>query len=91
MGAVHQVNMHEAKTRLSQLVEQLESGREKEIIIARNGRPVARLIRADSRSVVENRIGVGKGDFSVPEPSPELDTEVERLFIAERPTGENGR
>jgi prevent-host-death family protein len=36
------VNMHDAKTRLSQLVEQVESGHE--VIIGRNGHPVARLV-----------------------------------------------
>ena len=36
------VNIHEAKTHLSRLVEQVERG--EEIIIARNGTPVARLV-----------------------------------------------
>ncbi|MGB5734403.1 MAG: type II toxin-antitoxin system prevent-host-death family antitoxin [Thiohalocapsa sp.] len=38
----NQVNIHEAKTHLSQLIEQVEAG--EEIIIARAGAPVARLI-----------------------------------------------
>jgi prevent-host-death family protein len=38
------VNMHDAKSRLSSLVEQLEVGQENEVIIARNGTPVARLV-----------------------------------------------
>ncbi|MGP8431835.1 type II toxin-antitoxin system Phd/YefM family antitoxin [Paraburkholderia fungorum] len=38
------VNMHDAKSRLSSLVEQLEVGCETEVIIARNGTPVARLV-----------------------------------------------
>ncbi|MBX4420854.1 type II toxin-antitoxin system Phd/YefM family antitoxin, partial [Mycobacterium tuberculosis] len=38
------VNMHEAKTRLSSLVEGLETGRDNEIVLARNGKPVARLV-----------------------------------------------
>ena len=36
------VNIHEAKTHLSRLVERVEGG--EEVIIARAGRPVARLI-----------------------------------------------
>lgn len=36
------VNMHEAKTHLSQLVERVEGG--EEVIIGRAGRPVARLV-----------------------------------------------
>jgi prevent-host-death family protein len=43
------VNMHEAKTTLSQLVEQAEQG--EEILIARAGTPVARIVglRASAR------------------------------------------
>lgn len=39
------VNIHEAKTHLSRLIERVEKG--EEILIARNGRPVARLVRAE--------------------------------------------
>jgi prevent-host-death family protein len=37
------VNIHQAKTQLSQLIERVERG--EEIIIARAGRPVAKLVR----------------------------------------------
>lgn len=40
--AQHQVNVHEAKTHLSRLLERVESG--EEIVLARAGRPVARLV-----------------------------------------------
>jgi len=36
------VNMHEAKTHLSRLVEQVAAGQD--VIIARAGRPIARLV-----------------------------------------------
>jgi len=39
---VETVNIHEAKTHLSRLIEKVESG--EEIVIARAGRPVARLV-----------------------------------------------
>jgi prevent-host-death family protein len=39
-----QVNVHEAKTHPSRLLEQVERG--EEVVIARNGRPVARLVAA---------------------------------------------
>ena len=39
------VNIYEAKTHLSRLLVCVEQG--EEIIIARNGRPIARLVRAD--------------------------------------------
>ena len=40
------VNMHEAKTRFSQLVVDVEAGGE--VVIARAGTPVAKLVRADA-------------------------------------------
>jgi prevent-host-death family protein len=60
------VNMLEAKTHLSKLVDSLEAGRETEIIIARNGRPAARLVPL--RQVpVGKRIGVAKGKYVIPD------------------------
>ena len=85
---MQQVNMHEAKTRLSKLVDDLESGREKEITLARNGRPVARLLPISQRGEPSARIGAARGDFVMPEESPELDTEVAALFVAESPDEE---
>jgi prevent-host-death family protein len=45
-----QIGMHEAKTKLSQLVERAEAG--EEIIIARNGTPVARLVPVVTESTL---------------------------------------
>ncbi len=39
------VGMHEAKTRLSALVQEVEAGGE--VVITRHGRPVARLLRVE--------------------------------------------
>ncbi|MGF1548019.1 MAG: type II toxin-antitoxin system Phd/YefM family antitoxin [Thiotrichales bacterium] len=77
MGAT--VNILEAKTTLSKLIERVESGAETEVIISRHGRPVARL----SAMPVGDpglRIGVAKGRFDVPPPSRELEEQVARLF-----------
>ena len=38
------VNMLDAKTNLSKLVDAVESGAEREVIIARNGKPAAKLV-----------------------------------------------
>ncbi len=40
--ATHVVNTHEAKTRLSELIREVEEGGD--VIVARNGTPVARII-----------------------------------------------
>ena len=60
------VNMFEAKSSLSRLVEAVESGAETEIIIARNGRPAAKLV-AITPAATGKRIGVAKGKFVVPD------------------------
>ncbi len=59
------INMLEAKSQLSRLVEAVETGSEPEIIIARNGRPAARLV-AIKPVTAGKRIGVAKGKFTVP-------------------------
>ena len=40
-----QVNVHEAKTHLSKLLARVEAG--EEVVIARDGKPVAKLVRPD--------------------------------------------
>jgi prevent-host-death family protein len=74
------VNLLEAKSSLSRLVEAVESGAEQEIIIARNGKPAAKLVSVGAPAGRGQRIGVAKGKFVVPE-SIDLDNEtVARLF-----------
>ena len=60
------MNMLEAKTNLSRLVEAVESGAETEIVIARNGKPAARLVPLRSEPVGV-RIGLAKGKFTMPD------------------------
>lgn len=75
------VNMPEAKSTLSQLVEAIEQGQEKEIIIARNGRPAARLVPLEAATAdVKRRLGVAKGRFEVPASIDVFNDEVASLF-----------
>ncbi|MHB1565237.1 MAG: type II toxin-antitoxin system Phd/YefM family antitoxin [Acidiferrobacter sp.] len=73
------VNMLQAKSSLSRLVATIEQGREREIVIARNGRPVAKLVPLDT-GVSEKRIGVAKGLFVVPDNIDAYNDDVARLF-----------
>ncbi len=58
------VNMLEAKSNLSKLVDAVESGAEDEVIIARNGKPVARLVPlAAPVPDVSKRLGIAEGQF----------------------------
>ena len=74
------VNMLQAKSSLSRLVEAIEQGREREIIIARNGRPAAKLVPMDSVSAGK-RIGIAKGKFKVPDSIDAHNEEVARMFL----------
>ncbi len=66
--------MHEAKTTLSQLVEQAEKG--EEIVLARAGEPVARIVAI--RGEARRRLGQWRDrvrmstDFDAPLPEAEL-------------------
>ncbi len=73
------VNMAEAKTNLSRLVVAVECGQETEIIIARNGRAVARLV-AIATCPVAWRIGMAKGRFTVPDTIDGDDATIAALF-----------
>jgi len=56
------VNMLQAKTSLSKLVDAVESGAEAEIIIARNGKPAARLVPLETE-MPKRRLGLHEGEY----------------------------
>ena len=74
------VNMLQAKSSLSRLVEAIEQGEEREIIIARNGRPAAKLVPI-SELPSGQRLGVAKGVFEVPDNIDGGNAEVARIFL----------
>ena len=59
------VGMLEAKTHLCRLVGALETGELAELLIARNGRPVARLSPLKGPGD-HRRIGAARGGFALP-------------------------
>jgi antitoxin (DNA-binding transcriptional repressor) of toxin-antitoxin stability system len=78
------VNMLDAKTNLSKLVDSLERGQEEEFVIARNGRPAARLVPLNQGSsqqsaaqISARRIGIAKGRFEVPD---DIDADNDRIL-----------
>lgn len=78
------VNMLEAKTTLSKLVEAVESGAEKEIIIARNGKPAAKLVPLDV-APKKRRLGLLAGKYPPMdfEAFQAMDAEIEAMFLGE--------
>lgn len=76
------VNMLQAKSSLSRLVEAIEQGHEREIVIARNGRPAAKLVPIDILPAGK-RIGVAKGKFNVPDTIDAQNAEIAQMFLGE--------
>lgn len=70
--------MHDAKSRLSQLVEAIESGAETEIVLARNGRPAARIVPMPAKRPI--RMGLARGKFAVPDDWDADDDDIAALF-----------
>ena len=75
-----QVGMHEAKTKLSQLVQRVESG--EDIVIARNGKPVARLIPVGTTSSLAAVRGAWRGRVRIGEDFNDLPEDIADAFGA---------
>ncbi len=73
-----QFGMHEAKTRLSQLVERAQSG--EDIVIARNGTPVARLVPVAPKNRFSEIRGVWRGQVWMADDFDELPDDVAEAF-----------
>jgi len=73
-----EVNIHEAKTHLSRLLERVAIG--EEVIIAKAGKPVAKLVPINEPPK-RRFLGSAKGDFVVPDDfNDPLPKEIEDLF-----------
>lgn len=77
---MHVVNMHEAKTHLSRLVEAAANG--EPFIIARAGKPVVKVVAVDAPPPsVSRRLGFLAGRISVPSDFDHMGAgDVETLF-----------
>jgi prevent-host-death family protein len=77
------VNVYEAKTHLSQLLDRAAAG--EEIVIARAGRPVARLVALAEPWHRQRVPGAWRGQVSIAADFDDLPAEVEAAFRGERP------
>jgi prevent-host-death family protein len=71
------VNVHAAKTHLSSLLEEVEKG--EEVVIARAGKPVAKLI-AITEQKPRRKLGLLRGKAWAAPDAWDPDPELERLF-----------
>ena len=66
-----QVNIHEAKTHLSKLIQKVVEG--EEVIIAKDNKPLARLVYIDQKKP-ERKLGSAKGSIRI---APDFDAPLE--------------
>jgi len=85
-----QVNIHEAKTTLSKLIEAAERG--EDVVIARAGKPAVRLVmaQADTAKPKRRTPGAWKGKVWYAPDYDQADAEIERDFYESKifPDGE---
>lgn len=74
------VNIHEAKTHLSRLVDKASSG--ESFIIAKAGKPLVKVIPLDApHETQQQRIGFLKGQINVPDNFDQIAAdEIQKLF-----------
>ena len=72
-----EVNIHEAKTHFSKLLERVALG--EEVIIAKAGAPVAKLVPFDPQPKARV-FGSAKGEFTVPDDFNEPDPQIDAMF-----------
>jgi len=77
-----EVNVHHAKTNLSKLIVRAEAG--EEVVIARAGKPVVRLVPVEAPSRKRYRPGGLQGRITIPhdflQQATESDQQLEQLF-----------
>ncbi|HUD77917.1 MAG TPA: type II toxin-antitoxin system prevent-host-death family antitoxin [Streptosporangiaceae bacterium] len=74
-------NVYEAKTHLSQLLDRAAAG--EEIVIARAGRPVARLVALAGTASRERKPGAWRGKVAIAADFDELPPEIDAAFRGE--------
>ena len=74
------INIHEAKTHLSRLVEEAANGQS--FIIAKAGKPMVKVVRIDPPADLEmRRIGFLRGQFKVPDDFDRMfEDEIAEMF-----------
>lgn len=75
-----QVNIHDAKTNLSKLIEKVQQG--KEIIIAKAGKPVVKLVEY-KKPLKKRKFGLWKGKVWMSPDFNDEDPEINKMFYGE--------
>ncbi len=71
-------NIHEAKTNLSKLIEKMLAG--EEVIIAKAGKPVAKVMAYKEKKLKPRKFGLWKGKVWISDDFNDEDEEINKLF-----------
>ncbi|HSW96675.1 MAG TPA: type II toxin-antitoxin system Phd/YefM family antitoxin [Candidatus Saccharimonadales bacterium] len=74
------MNIHQAKTNLSQLIEKALQG--EDVIIAKAGKPIVKLV-AYKAKLKPRKPGLLKGKISIPDNFTDEDPDINKLFFGE--------
>jgi len=74
------VNIHNAKTNLSKLIEKVLAG--EDVTLAKAGKPVAKIV-AYKEKVKPRKSGLLKGKIWIPDDFNEEDKEINKMFYGE--------
>lgn len=80
MGDMQTVNIHQAKTNLSKLIEKTLKG--EDVVIAKAGTPVVKLIPVKAK-LEPRKPGLWKGKIWVSDDFDDEDEEINKLFYGE--------
>lgn len=76
------INVHEAKTHLSRIIEQVVASGEP-VTIARAGKPVVIVSAHPESRPARRKLGILRGKVRLPEDLNTLDVEIEKMFEGE--------
>ena len=74
------MNVLEAKTNFSKIIALLERKEENEVIVARAGKPVVKIVIYEEPKSFDQIFGIAAGKFTVPDDFDEPDDEIARMF-----------
>jgi prevent-host-death family protein len=79
---MRKVNIHQAKTHLSRLVDEAAKG--EPFVIAKAGKPMVKVVALDAPVAPIRRLGFLAGQFTIPDDFDRMgEAEIERLFTGD--------
>ena len=75
-----QMNVLEAKTNFSKIIALLERKEESEVIVAKAGQPVVKIVLYEQKKTFDQIFGIAKGKYKIPDDIDECNDEIAKMF-----------